>query len=228
MTITQRRLRGGVEQPGEPGSGERFGSRPADVRLRARRSPRLIAVGILLACLGGLGGAALLSSSTHTSSVVVMARSVARGDTVRATDLGVVTIGPVPGVLTIPSAQLSQLVGRSARVDLPEGSLPGPAAIGELTVPADYSQLGLKLEAGHVPVSDLPPGTAVRLVPVSATASDPAPDGNPISAVVVTSPQSSESGGSVVLDVAVRADQAVTVARLAARGQLAVVREGRQ
>ena len=228
MTITQRRIRGSVDEPGQPSSGERFGSRPGEVRLRARRSPRLIALGILLACLGGLGGATLLTTSTHTSSVVVMTRTVARGDTVRAGDLGVVTIGPAPGVLTIPSTELSHLVGRSARVDLLEGSLPGPGAIGEVTVPADYAQLGLKLEAGHVPVSDLPPGTAVRLVPVSATASDPAPEGNPVRAVVVRSPESSESGGFVLLDVAVPADQAVTVARLAARGQLAVVRMGRE
>lgn len=227
MSITQRRVRGSADEPIEQSAGPLRGSRPSDVRVRARRSPRLIALGILLACLGGLAGAMLLTTSTRTASVVVMARSVARGDTLRPGDLGVVTIGPAPGVRTVPSADLSRLVGRTARVDLPEGSLPGPDAVGDLVVPADYSQVGLKLEAGRVPVSALPPGTTVQLVPVSATASDPTPQGPPITAVVVSSPTPNESGSSVVLDIAVAADQAVGVAQLAARGELAVVRVGR-
>ena len=227
MTITQRHVRGSAREPIDPGADELLGSRPSDVRLRTRRNPRLIAVGVLLACLGGLTGATLLTTSSHTSSVVVMAHSVVRGETVRANDLGAVTIGRAPGVRTVPSSQLSRLVGHAALVDLPEGSLPGPDAVGDPIVPPDYSQVGLRLETGRVPVSELPPGTAVELVPVSATASDPTPQRAPIAAVVVTSPQTNDTGAAVLLDVAVPADAGVVVAQLAARGELAVVRVGR-
>ncbi|MDA8438069.1 MAG: SAF domain-containing protein [Propionibacterium sp.] len=227
MTITQRRVRSRALKAIEPEeTSQPLGSHPAEVRLRARRSPRLIALGILVAALGGLGGAALLTTSTHTRSVLVMARPVARGDLIEASDLAVATIGPAPGVRTVPASDLSRLVGRTARVDLPAGSLPGPDAAGDPLVPADYAQVGLRLEAGRLPVSELPPGTAIQLVPVSATAGDPAPDVTPVRAVVVQPARGTDTGSAMVLDVAVPSDKAVEVAQLAARGEVAVVRVG--
>ncbi len=228
MTITQRRVRNRDPEPtGSGESPEPLGSRPSEVRLRARRSPRLVALGVLLAALGGLGGATVLTTSTHTQSVLVMTRPVARGDLITAGDLGVVTIGAAPGVRTVPSSDLTQLVGRTARVDLPQGSLPGPDAAGDPLVPSAYAQIGLRLEAGRLPMAQLPPGTAIELVPVSPTVGDAAPDIDPVRAVVVQPARATDTGAAMVLDVAVPADKAVLVAQLGARGEVAVVRMGR-
>lgn len=205
-----------------------LGRRPDGVQLRARRSPRLVALGILLACLGGLGGALLWQNMSHTQSVLVMANSVSRGQVVTAGDVTTTTLGAAPGVATLPAGELSSVVGRSAVVDLPKGSLPGPGSVGDALVPTNYVQLGMKLDFGRAPVTPLAPGTKVTLVPVSGAATDAAPAGEPVAAVVVSTAQQTATGDALVFDVAVDPAQAVRVTQLAARGQLSVVREGQK
>ena len=48
--------------------------RPEAVQLRARRSPRVVALGILCMVLGALGAAALYTSVSDNSSVVMVTR----------------------------------------------------------------------------------------------------------------------------------------------------------
>ena len=67
--------------------------RPAAVQLRARRSTRLIIIGVLCACLGGLAMAWAWSGTQESRTVVLMAKAVARGDLVESTDLTTTTIG---------------------------------------------------------------------------------------------------------------------------------------
>lgn len=230
-TRSARRGRGvdtpGTAQPVALHPKDQLGARPDQVQLRARRSPKLIALGLLLACLGGLGGALLLQTSAHTSSVLVMAHSVAKGATISASDLTSVSMGTAPIVASLPASDLGHIVGQVALVDLPAGSLPGPRSVGTLSVPLGDTQLGLKLAAGRVPSTRLDPGTAVLLVPVSASANEPAPSGAPVTAIVVSTPQQ-VSGDAVVIDVAVAPAQATAVAQWAARGAVSMVRQGQK
>lgn len=196
---------------------------PVATHLRPRRSPRLIAVGALLTCLGGLGGALAYQDASHANRVVVMARSVPRGGTIGSSDLSVVTIGPAPGVHTIAGDRLRSLVGQQALNDLPAGSLVGEESIGQATLPAGSSQLGLKLAAGRVPHQSMPAGTPVQLVEVSG---DKGESGQlVVEATLVTAPQVLSDGSSHVLDVAVPQAQAQKVADLAAHDLLVVVRK---
>ncbi len=186
-------------------------AQPTIATLRPRRSPRLVAAGGLLAALG------------HSNQVVVVAHSVPRGEVVQSTDLSVVTIGPAPGVRTIPGDQLTELVGKQALVDLPAGSLVGTGAIGTATLEAGQVQLGLKLQAGRVPVQSLPAGTAVQLVQVSSDKQNT--KGLVVDAVVVTAPRTSTDGSSSLLDVAVPEGVSAEVADLAARDLIVLVRK---
>lgn len=119
--------------------------------LRARRSPRLIVLGLLCACLGGLGSALALHQLTDARQIVVVSHDVARGETVRAADLGTVSVGAASGMSVVPADQLDSLVGRTALVDLGRGEAVAPGNIGDARIAAGRSHVGLRLPAGRVP-----------------------------------------------------------------------------
>lgn len=196
---------------------------PALAQLRPRRSPRLAAAGVLLACLGGLGGAMAYQQTTHANQVVVVSRTVPRGEVVQTTDLSVVTIGAAPGVRTIPGDQLGELIGKQALVDLPAGSLVGSGSVGTPVLEPGQAQVGLKLLAGRAPAQDLPAGTRVQVVQVSD--GKQASKGLVVDAEVVTAPHTLADGSSELLDVAVPASVAAEVADLAARDLVVVIRK---
>ena len=66
--------------------------RPEGVQLRPRRSPRLVALGVLFVVLGALGAAALYSASVDQRTAVVMAEDVVRGQQLTAEDLSIVSV----------------------------------------------------------------------------------------------------------------------------------------
>ena len=196
--------------------------------LKARRSPRLVAAGLLVACLGGLGGAMAYQQASHANQVIVVQHTVPRGEVVRQSDLAVVTIGSAPGVHTTPARDLDALIGRRALVDLPAGSLVATESVGEPRLPDGTAQLGLKLAAGRLPVEPLPAGTPVDLVAVTSdkqgvTAATQS-SSLVVEARIQTAGQPSPDGSAVVLDVAVPAAQAQRIADLAARDLLVIVR----
>ncbi|WP_316670649.1 SAF domain-containing protein [uncultured Propionibacterium sp.] len=194
--------------------------------LRARRSPRLILVGVLCACLGGLGCALAWQQTTHAHQVVVAVHALARGEHVDAGDLTTTSIGAAVGISTVPAERLDALIGRTALVDLPAGSLVAAESIGDPRIADGTSVIGLHLPAGRAP-STLAPGASV----IIATA--PAPDDEPDAefareqapGTVVGSPVQA-SDGSWSLDVQVSADIALHLASLASVGRLVVVQTG--
>lgn len=205
--------------------------RPHQPALRPRRSPRLVMIGMLVACLGALAASVAWTQTTKAAPVVVMVGDVARGEVVEAADLGVANVGTPPGVESFPAERLSELVGKHALVDLPAGALVGTRSVGDPATAGGTSQLGLKLAAGRLPTSTLPAGTRVLLVPVQAAdggSAAPADPGEGIEAVVVQQPTVLPDGATWVLDVSVADDQAVRVARLAASDALVVVRQGQR
>lgn len=207
------------------------GTRPAGVQLRARRSPRLIAIGVLIVVLGALGFAVLFSSSINERQVVTVAHAVARGETVSDDHLAVVTVPERLAVATLPASRRAELVGRTALSDLPIGSFPLVSHVGDDPLPDDQALLGLRLTHGQLPVSPLPGGTEVTLVPVpahadAATAAETDPALREQSAVVAVAPILLEDASTFVLDVRIPQSEAARLAPWAARGELAVVVTG--
>lgn len=192
------------------------------VTLRPRRNVRWILVGIVSICLGALGSAVLYTSVSNATTVLKVNRTIYRGETIRATDLGPVSLGTHVGLDTVPAERAAELIGRTALTDLPVGSLLAPGTIGEAEVVAGYSRLGLKLNPGQVPVSPLPPGTPVALVPTTA-ANDGKESGVSIRATVSVGPQVL-ADGSTSLEVTVADRDSDQVARLAAAGRIVVVK----
>ncbi|SYZ33650.1 SAF domain-containing protein [Propionibacterium australiense] len=203
-----------------------FLQRAAGPSLRARRSPRLILVGVLCACLGGLGCVLAWQQTTHARQVVVAARALAKGEPVDAAALTTTSIGVAAGVSTVPAEDIDTLIGQTALVDLPAGSLVAADAIGEPRIADGFSVVGLHLPAGRVP-GTLTPGSTVILATAPAPTDDPdaefAREQTP--GTVVGEPAQA-SDGSWSLDVQVPADIALHLASLAAVDRLVVVQTG--
>lgn len=191
--------------------------RPEAVQLRARRSPRLVALGVLLVALGGIGAAALYTTNADHRAVIVMASDVARGEVLAKEQFTVVEVPGSLAVDAVPAAGLDSLVGQVARTDLPQGSFPLERHVGTDPLPAGQSLVGLRLALGKLPTSDLPPGTTVRLVGLVDGAE------TAVDAMVATRPVLLDDAVSYSFDVQVADGDADAVARLSAGDQVAMV-----
>ncbi|MDO5287840.1 MAG: SAF domain-containing protein [Actinomycetia bacterium] len=194
--------------------------RPAGTQLRARRSPRLIVLGVLLACLGALGAVAVYQTGTTAQPVLVMRHTVNRGDVIPQGHVQAVDVTVAAGMRVVPAASMSEVVGKVALTDLEEGSLVTPDSFGAHVVEPETVQVGLRLGPGRLPVRSMPPGTRVNLIGLGdAAAAEALGPGT-----VVTAARETPDGAAQVLDVSVAVDVATKVAQLAANDRLVVVR----
>lgn len=190
---------------------------------RAHRSPRLIIIGVLCACLGGLGAAVAWHQATNARQVVIVTHAIEAGAVVTGADLGTTSVGAAPGVATVPADQLDALVGQVALVGIPAGSLIAPDSIGEPTLAQGQTHVGVRLDSSRVP-SDLVAGSTVMV------AAAPSPTGGEpplarsftVDATVVAAPVR-QSDGSWVFDLEVPSESAVEVATLASSQSMVVV-----
>ncbi|HEX8508289.1 MAG TPA: SAF domain-containing protein [Propionibacteriaceae bacterium] len=197
--------------------------------LPGRRNPKWIALGIVALCLGALLSYVIYARLADQTAVLAVTTTVHRGETVSATDLTSVNVGPASGIKTVPAAELSRLVGRTAVYDLVQGSLLPAGAVADVAVPRKgRAMVGVRVVSGRAPAGDIPTGSPLRLVALPpAGRDDEVSDrftGRAILAQtlsVVTDPD----GTSVVINVDVPAAQAPDVALLAAQERLAVVRD---
>lgn len=198
--------------------------RPVNVQLRARRSNRLIVIGVLCACLGALIMAWAWTGAKESQAVVVMVKDVARGEQIEASDLMTTTLGRADGVAVVAADRAPGLVGHFARVDLPAGSLPGPGAVGADVVPSGTAQVGLKLASGRLPSQMLRPGTRVWLVEVPGPMDASTTAGTQFEAVLACAPQLTADGTGWLVDVQVDESVAASIAALGAVDRIAIVR----
>ncbi len=189
-------------------------------QVRARRSPRLIALGVLLVCLGALGAAGIYLMSTDQVSVVVMARDVARGSVISSADLTLLELSAGSNVDHIEASALDELVGQTALTDLPAGAIPAARLLGSAPIPMGQSLVGLLLTPGKLPATKPAVGDRVSLVGLTEATAVTLP------AVVASVPQVSEDGSGYVVDVLVASPDAATVAALAAKGEIALITLG--
>lgn len=227
MDPSSRRGPGGVGVPGPEGAPGRTPDLSALERsrpLRARRSPRWIAAGVLAMCLGGLGAVLLYDGAVTSQQVLRVNTAVARGELIEAGDLGPVTVGALPGVSVVPAEQMSDLVGQSALVDLPAGGLVPAGGVGPPTLAEGSVRMGLALPAGRLPTSALTPGEPVLLIPVPAADDPTAEPEAVVTAVLHSVPTTAPDGVASLVDVTLDREDADLVARLAATDRLVLAR----
>lgn len=228
MATLIRNTRSSATPPPTPASG--FPVSPAGPKKRYR--PARIALAIVVMIVAGLGALYLYRMASHSSSVVQVRTDVARGATIKTTDLTTVTIGSTPGIPTVPAEELQTMVGKHARWDMTAGTLLAPEQVTDSPQPAKgRTQIGLQLTPGRTVPGDITPGTVLRLVVT-------APDGNPefqggtengtaFPAVLVSSGVAPD-GVNTLTTVDVSSQQATTVAQLTAQGRVVVVVDSSQ
>jgi hypothetical protein len=132
-----------------------------------RRRWGRVAVGAVLALIGGLVSAQLYLTAGDRVEVVVVADDIDRFSEIRAEDLTTARVAADPTVEMISATSRDALVGRVAAYDLVAGSLLTSDHLhpeDDPLVAGDQSIVPLELPSSQVPSSVMTPGTEIRVV----------------------------------------------------------------
>lgn len=191
---------------------------------KLRRRPMLVAVGVALIALGGIGAGWLATNVGHTHPVIALRDTVDRGSLISAADLTTVDINTDSRLQTVPASGMDGIVNKRAANDLAAGSLLTPDSVTTATVPsAGHTLVGLALTAAQMPAITLRNGSPVRIV-ATPRSQDSAPTTAPatISATIVDTHPGGDPGETIV-DVSVDSKVAPLVAAEAATARIALI-----
>lgn len=201
---------------------------PALAQVKTRRRPWLWAVSVLLIALGALLAGAVVNMVKTTVPVVLASKEVQRGAIITREDLAVVEVHPDPSLKTVPAADLESLVGRTALIDVPQGSLLAPTATGDKpTVDDGQALVGVALTPAQMPSGELKPDQSVQLVSTPRAGDDITKDKPVISvqATVISTSVITDTN-LIVVNVAVPEEVAESVAALSATGRVGLIVKG--
>jgi SAF domain len=219
MAVPTRSRRTAGLQP--PGQGPRRGR---------RRSVPLAAGGVVLVMVCALVFAEGWLQAGHRQPVLALSQPVAAGQVITAADLETVRVSAAGPVSLVPASRQAEVVGSTAAVSLPAGSLLAGSDIGTPPPVKGQVRLGVALKPGQYP-PDLAAGQDVDVLATPATAasgsssSGSAPAALPVGQAVVlsVSPAAASSGsGDTVVEIQVPADAMPQVAAANAAGQIAL------
>jgi hypothetical protein len=200
---------------------------------RQTRRPTLVALGLVLVLAGGMVGALLYLRATQHTQVLAVARPVAVGHAINDADLTALSLSVDLRIRPFPASARSQVVGQVATVNL----VPGTLLLRRMVTPRSVLQpgeglVGLALKAGQVP-EQLAPGDLVQVVRTPAppgapgaspgTAADNGDSGVLVSRARVLSVTDLASGDTTRVSLIVPLDDAGTLYRANATGQLALI-----
>ncbi len=202
---------------------------PEPPRMPGRRNPKWIALGIVALCLGGLLSYAVYAKVATETSVVALKQTVYRGEVIQPDDLTRIVIQGDSFPNAVPADRMDDVVDRRATFDLPVGSIVSSESIADTAIPQPgRAVVGLKLTSGQAPAVLLLPSSPVRLValpPGGAGAGAADQLGGKTYLAHVIDQAVDADGTSILVNVEVDAQQAPTIALLAAQSRVAVVRD---
>lgn len=190
---------------------------------RPRRRRGVVAGGLMLAALGGLVVAWMVSAAGGRADVLVVAREVPYGQVITADDLGVAAVAVDALVHTVPASERSAIVGQVAASNLVAGSLladgqvtsdapPGP---GEVLVP-------MPVRSDRLPAGGLRAGDRVLVVDAPSVGADPSQVSPATFDATVVRVGQPDLNQVVVIDVAAAAADGPALATRAATGRFAL------
>ncbi len=209
-------------------------SGPAERRMRLGH----LALAVALIAVGALGTTGLVTAVSADGEYLALAREVQYGAQISHADLITVRINRAPGLDPVPAKDIDRVVGAYATMRIAAGTLLTPAHLTPTPVPGPgYHVVGVTLRGDRLPARHPRPGEPVLLVATPDRSNlTGETDGPPQTwSATVTAVSGGDQGGflggsggagTVTLDVAVPADQAPTIATLAAANRLVVLLAG--
>lgn len=208
--------------PGDPGAApdQRIAPPP-----KMRRRPAMIALSIACIAVGGLAAAWAWQTTSSTNTVLAARETVLRGEVIEAADVIEVQVGTDPAVAAIPAELVGDVVGRTAGLDIAQGSVFTYDQVQEEPIPAPgRSVVGLSLPAGLMPQGQVRNGDAVRVVTTDGETGTTDATATGV-AGIVRGLSSDEVSGNAIANVEVSAEEAVRVASAASAGKVALILE---
>jgi Flp pilus assembly protein CpaB len=198
--------------------------------VKRERRWSVIALCIVLAVVCALAAAWAVNSASTRTKVLAVARDVPAGQVLTASDVTVAEVSADAALTPLPATDKLAVLGKRTAVDLRKGGLLLASQLAAGTgLGDDQEQVGVQVKRGMAPAGSLAPGDRVKAVTTPAQGdelpkSDAAPESIDATVVSVSSPDAS---GSVVVNLAVPADDGPLLASRAALGRVALVREPR-
>jgi hypothetical protein len=199
-------------------------------RLR-RRSVPLAAGGVVLVVVCALVFAEGWLQAGNRQPVLALAQPVTAGQVITAADLETVRVSAAGPVSLVPASRQAEVVGSTAAVSMPAGSLLAGSDIGTPPPVKGQVRLGIGLKPGQYP-PDLAPGQDVDVLatPPSSASGSSSGSGSasaalPVGEAVVLSvslASAAGSSGDTVVEIQVPADAMPQVAAANAAGQIAL------
>lgn len=214
-------------KPAEPATSDGNDTPRISPAPKQRRRPLMMVLAIVAIVLGGLGGAFAIQSVSTAQSVVAARETIQRGETITAQDLMTVRIGVDPALHPIPAADIDTLIGKQAAYDIVAAGVVTAEQVTDTPIPTrGYSIIGVSVDAGAAPTSQLRPGSQVRLVNTPGAQGEVA-KGNPeaIDATVV-SIDVDQTSGATLLALQVSNGVAARAAAIASTGKAGIVLDG--
>lgn len=191
---------------------------------RVRRRRGVVAGGAMLAAVGGLLVAWMITAAGGRTEVLVLARDVPYGQTLTAEDLSTTSVAVDTLVATVPAGDEAMVVGQVAASDLVAGSLLSPGQVTAEVPPGPGEVLvGLPVPADRLPAGGLHAGDPVLVVDAPSVGADvpaSAPHTLEVTVVRVGAP---DLNGVVMVDVAAAEADGPGLAMRAASGRFALV-----
>lgn len=198
----------------------------AVAQVRTRRPWPWTAGAIALIVVGGLISAAVWSSSANVSPVFIAGSDLQRGDIIERGDLSTLNLAAGTPSAAYTLDQVDNLVGQTAAVDLPAGSLLTPSTVTEsLEIPRGQAIVGVSLSPNQMPATPLVAGDSVQIVTVAAVGAVPGVAGDtaidPVPATVAAT-TFDEIANQTIVDVYVAENLAASLTSRAAAGTVAL------
>ena len=191
--------------------------------VKPRRNMRLVLLGVALAVVFALLAVWAVNRAGESRSVVVVAKDIAAGDRVSASDLGRTTIRGGEDLSTVPGNDLRSLVGRRAARPLPAGSLVNEEAFARRVVPRSGDVIvPVRVGPGRYPASGLAQGDRVRVVVTGGQSSEELAPGTSFPGVVLAV-GSKDAKGAMTVDVSIGSGDADLAAAAAGGGDVVIV-----
>ena len=223
---TARRRTPRLSRPVKPSTSKTAETSRGAVRppTKSRRRPAVIAAGVALAIIGGLGSWYYASTVGNTVTVLSTQTDIARGATITSGDLTTLQIAGGQDTPAFTAAEATDVIGQTATVDLPAGTLVTTANVGEgIIIAGGESIVGVALTVAQLPNYPLAAGDQVRLVDTPIAQGDPPATAPKSFVATVFTSRFDEGTATWVVDLVVPAKEAADIAARSATGRVALI-----